>query len=63
MSEPIKSKNDHGGPYTACTNGMGPWWVEDKTGWNTLRFEEKPGAIFTNEATAKEVAEAWNGQQ
>lgn len=65
-----KSEIDHGGPYTACTGGMGPWWVEDHTGWNVLRFKVNEGdgwknslGIWTNETQAKKIAEEWNGQQ
>ncbi len=50
-------------PYTAePSGGNNDWWyVANNTGFNALTFPEKPGAVFTSEAHAKEIAEQWNG--
>ena len=62
---PCKSGIDTGGPYQAMPIEAHPWWwyVQDKTGLNVLSFLEKPGAVFTNEANAKAIAESWNSAE
>ena len=49
-------------PYRAEDLGgkMGWWGVMNRNGFNCLTFASKPGAVVTDEATAKQIAEAWN---
>lgn len=49
-------------PYTALpSGGKNDWWyVANAQGFNCLHFPDKPGAKFTDEARAKQLAEAWN---
>jgi hypothetical protein len=49
-------------PYTAQPAGgpYGWWYVENRQGINCLTFTAKPGAVFTDEASAKAIAEKWN---
>lgn len=47
-------------PYTAEKISETWWAVMNANGVNCLTFEEKPGAKFTDEKTAKELAEAWS---
>lgn len=36
------------------------WYVADENGYNVTTFPEKPGAKFTTEKHAKEIAEKMN---
>lgn len=49
-------------PYTAHHSGgdNSLWYVSNKDGINCLTFKSKPGAVFTNEQAAKEIADKWN---
>lgn len=51
-------------PYSAQpSDGANDWWyVANSVGYNCLTFPEKPGAKFTSEAHAKQLAEDWNKQ-
>ena len=50
------------GPYRAEQVG-GSWWgVVNKNGLNVLTFPEKPGAVVTDEANAKSIADEWNAR-
>jgi hypothetical protein len=40
-----------------CSNW---WYVADENGYNVATFPEKPGAKFTTEQRAKEIAEKMN---
>lgn len=48
------------GPY--CAEQIGPtWWgVANRNGFNCLTFAEKPGAVVTDEAHARQIADEWN---
>jgi hypothetical protein len=47
------------GPFTAQpSGGKNNWWyVANREGLNVLAFESKPGAKFTDEKTARSIAE------
>ena len=49
-------------PYTAQPSGgvNSAWYVANSIGFNCLTFPDKPGAVFTSESRAKEIAEEWN---
>lgn len=49
-------------PYTAHhSGGDNDWWyVANKDGLNVLTFKSNPGAVFTSEQAAKEIADHWN---
>lgn len=48
------------GPYRAEQVGPTWWGVMNKTGVNVLTFADKPGAVVTDEAHAKQIADEWN---
>lgn len=48
------------GPYRAEQVGPTWWGVMNKNGVNCLTFAEKPGAVVTDEAHAKQIADEWN---
>ena len=48
------------GPYRAEQIGPTWWGVMNKSGVNCLTFAEKPGAVVTDEAHAKQIADEWN---
>lgn len=50
------------GPYRAEQVGPKWWGVMNKTGVNVLTFAEKPGAVVTDEAHAKAIADEWNSR-
>ena len=58
----VKGAIDHGKPYEALpSGGQNSWWyIADSVGYNCIAFASKPGAKFTNEATAVAVAAGWN---
>ena len=49
-------------PYRAeSLGGPNGWWgVMNKNGFNCLTFPDKPGAVVTDEAHAKQIADEWN---
>ena len=49
-------------PFSAQpSGGKNDWWhVANSQEFNCLAFPEKPGAKFTTEAHAREIADAWN---
>ena len=49
-------------PYTAePSGGQNDWWyVANAQGFNCLTFPDKPGAKFTDKATAQHIAQDWN---
>ena len=49
-------------PYRAeSLGGPNGWWgVMNKNGFNCLTFPDKPGAVVTDEARAKQIADEWN---
>lgn len=51
-------------PYSAHpSGGANDWWyVANCMGFNCLTFPDKPGAVFTTESHAKQLAEDWNKQ-
>ena len=58
----VPSKYFAVGPYRAEQVG-GSWWgVVNKNGLNVLTFPEKPGAVVTDEANAKRIADEWNAK-
>jgi hypothetical protein len=48
------------GPYRAEQVGPTWWGVMNKNGVNVLTFSEKRGAVVTDEAHAKQIADEWN---
>ena len=48
------------GPYRAEQVGPTWWGVMNANGVNVLTFPDRPGAVVTNEAHAKEIAEYFN---
>jgi hypothetical protein len=50
------------GPYRAEQVGPKWWGVVNKTGVNVLTFSDKPGAVVTDEAHAKQIADEWNAR-
>lgn len=50
------------GPYRAEQVGPKWWGVMNKTGVNVLTFADKPGAVVTDEAHAKQIADEWNSR-
>ena len=57
-----KAALDHGGPYAAQpSGGENEWWyVADRIGFNCIRSIYKPGAIFTSQAKAEQLAMLWS---
>ena len=51
------------GPYRAEQVGPHWWGVMNKEGMNVLTFPDKPGAVVTSEAHAKQIADAWNNPE
>ena len=47
-------------PYRAEQVGPNWWGVVNKNGVNCLTFAEKSGAVVTDEAHAKQIADEWN---
>ena len=49
-------------PYRAeDLGGKMKWWgVMNRDGLNVLTFTDKPGAVVTSEARAKQIAAEWN---
>lgn len=49
-------------PYRAEDLGgaMGWWGVMNRDGVNCLTFTSKPGAVVTDEAAARQIADKWN---
>ena len=49
-------------PYRAeDLGGKMKWWgVMNRNGFNCLTFTDKPGAVVTSEARAKQIAAEWN---
>jgi hypothetical protein len=50
------------GPYRAEQVGPAWWGVMNKSGVNVLTFAEKPGAVVTDEAHARQIADEWNSR-
>jgi hypothetical protein len=50
------------GPYRAESLGGSHGWggVMNRNGFNCLTFPDKPGAVATSEANAKQIADEWN---
>jgi hypothetical protein len=46
-------------PYSTWGCSLG-WCVLNAEGINCLTFTDKPGAVFTDKASAEAIAEAWN---
>jgi hypothetical protein len=58
----VPAKHAAIGPYRAQDLG-GPWgwWgVMNANGLNCLTFSDKPGAVVTDEMSAKKIADYWN---
>ena len=49
-------------PYRAeDLGGARGWWgVMNRNGVNCLTFASQPGAVATNEAAARQIADEWN---
>jgi hypothetical protein len=49
-------------PYRAeDLGGARGWWgVMNRDGVNCLTFTSKPGAVVTDEAAARQIADKWN---
>jgi hypothetical protein len=58
----VPSKYFAVGPYRAEQVGRSWWGVMNKNGLNVLTFPEKPGAVVTDEANAKRIADEWNAR-
>jgi hypothetical protein len=50
------------GPYRAERIHGSVWGVFSKNGVNVLTFPHKPGAVLTDEADAKRIADEWNAR-
>lgn len=52
-------------PYSAHPSGgkNDLWYVANVQGFNCLTFPNKPGAVFTSEKRAKEIADEWNKEK
>ena len=50
------------GPYRAEHIYRKTWGVFNKNGVNVLTFPGKPGAVLTDEAHAKQIADEWNSR-
>ena len=50
------------GPYRAEHIYRKTWGVFNKNGVNVLTFSDKPGAVLTDEARAKQIADEWNAR-
>lgn len=52
-------------PYSAHPSGgkNSLWYVANAQGFNCLTFQNKPGAVFTSEKRAREIADEWNKEK
>ena len=50
------------GPYRAEQVGPKWWGVMNKNNINVLTFADKPGAVVTDEAHARQIADEWNSR-
>ena len=55
----LPAKHFAAGPYRAEQVGPSWWGVMNKNGVNVLTFAEKRGAVVTDEAHAKQIADEW----
>lgn len=58
----VPSKHFAIGPYRAEQVGPNWWGVMNKSSVNVLTFLDRPGAVVTDEAHAKQIADDWNSR-